>query len=161
MKEFDAGSSYRAHQNRYHALDNRARRYMGAVFGLMGYSAVSNFFVALAAIVSAATQSTASLLDAVISLVLGGLYTFGALRVWLKDDTRWWPVAVPACVTLALSVLSVSVGRPVIWPFVINIVLLALVPLRKRAEAAAIANQPPSVADAFAPAVSAPSPPTE
>lgn len=161
MTEFETGASYRTRQKRYYELDSRARRYMGAVFGLLGYSAFSNFFVALAALIGAATQSAADLWSAAISLVLGGLYTFGALRVWLKDDTRWWPVAIPACITLALSALLVLVGRPVIWPFVINIALLVLVPLRRRAEAAAIANQPPSVADAFAPTVSTPPTQTE
>lgn len=154
MTEFDTEASYRTRQKRYHELDDRARRYMGAVFGLLGYSAFSNFFVALAALVSAATQSAANLWGAGIGLLLGGLYTFGALRVWLKDDTRWWPVAIPACITLGLSALLVLAGRPVIWPVLVNIALLLLVPLRRRAQAAAIANRPPSVADAFAPTAS-------
>src|SRR5690242_10891658 len=127
MTDFDTGASYRTRQNRYYELDSRARRYMGAVFGLLSYSAFSNFFVALAALVGAATQSVVNLWGVAISLVLGSLYTFGALRVWLKDDTRWWPVAIPACITLGLSAFLVLVGRPVIWPFVINIALLVLV----------------------------------
>jgi hypothetical protein len=115
-----------AMRNRRRSLDTRERKLTMAVFGLMGYSAFGNF-------VGAAMAYGALPADAWLGVVLGVLYSFGAYRVWVKDDTRWWPVAVPAGITIVVLLLAWFGGlhRPI--PVILNIVLLTLVPLRARA----------------------------
>lgn len=132
MSEAEAPDSYRAGialRNRRRTLEARERKLSMAVFGLMAYSAFSNF-------VAGAMSLGASPLDTGFGIVLGALYSLGVYRVWIKDDTRWWPVAVPAGISIAMLLLAWLVGafRPV--PLLLNVALLVLVPIRKRAVAA-------------------------
>jgi hypothetical protein len=80
----------------------------------------------------------------VFGLIMGALYLLGVYRVWVKDDTRWWPVAVPAGISIAFLVLLWFGGMPRPIPLALNAALLALVPLRKRAVAAAVAAAVPN-----------------
>jgi len=124
--------NYRAEialRNRRRNLEERERKLSMAVFGLMTYSAFANFL-------AGAMSLSASPADAWLGLILGALYSLGVYRVWVKDDIRWWPVAVPAGICIAILVLAWvgGVHRPI--PLLLNIVLLVLVPVRKRAVAA-------------------------
>jgi len=129
MENSENVDSYRAEvaaRNRRYVLESRERKLTITVFGLMAYSAFGNF-------VGVLINFAKSPADAVLALVLGMLYSFGAYRVWSKDDVRWWPVAVPAGISIAL-IAVVWVGgihRPI--PLLLNIVLLILVPIRRRA----------------------------
>lgn len=115
-----------AARNRRRALEERERKYSMAVFGLMGYCAFSNLLGGVLALGS-------SLPDACVGAVIGALYALGAYRVWSKDDTRWWPVAVPAGIALVVLLLAWVGGGPRPVPILLNAVLLVLVPLRRRA----------------------------
>lgn len=135
MSEIEEASSYRADialRNRRRALDSRAHKISMAVFGLMAYSAFANIGGGVVILGS-------SPVDAGLRFILGALYSLGVYRVWAKDDTRWWPVALPAGICIAITLLAwLSNGlHPV--PLLINVALLALVPIRKRAIAAAAA----------------------
>jgi len=125
-------------RNRRYALDGRLRKFTLAVAGLMAYSAFGNF-------VGAAMVLSASPIDAVVGIFLGALYSFGLYRVWFKDDLRWWPVAVPAGLTIGWLLLvwwATGIFLPI--PIVLNVVLLALVPFRAKATAALVAAAPNS-----------------
>src|SRR3546814_10751335 len=100
-----------------------------AMFGLMAYSAFANFLGVLVTLGNSPA-------DAGLGLVLGSLYSFGAYRVWSKDDTRWWPVAIPACISIAVLLLAWLGGFHRPMPILLNVVLLVLVPIRRRAAAA-------------------------
>src|SRR6476659_7196665 len=118
-----------AARNRWRQLEARERKWTMAVFGLMGYSAFAN--------VLAGVMALASPSDAAIGFVLGALYAVGVYRVWLKDDTRWWPVALPAGLTIAFLAFVALGGSYHPIPVVLNVVLLALVPFRAKAAAKA------------------------
>src|SRR3546814_9328093 len=100
-----------------------------AVFGLRADSAFANCL----GVVMTLGNSPA---DAGRRLVLGFLYSFGAYRVWSKHDTRWWPVAIPACISIAVLPLAWLGGFHRSMPILLNVVLLFLVPIRRRAAAA-------------------------
>ena len=122
-----------ASRNRHWNAQARERKLTMAVFGLLAYSSFANF---LGAVLTFSSSS----IDAGIALVLGGLYALGAYRVWAKDDTRWWPVAIPASISVGLMLLVALAGvyRPL--PLLLNLVLLVLVPIRAKAVAAAVPN---------------------
>lgn len=133
MSETGGMDGYRAEialRNRRRALNERERKLSMAVSGLMVYSAFANFL-------GAAMAFSSSPLDVWLGLILGVLYSLGTYRVWVKDDTRWWPVAVPACISICVVVLAWfgEVRLPV--PLLLNSALLVLVPLRRRAATAA------------------------
>jgi hypothetical protein len=133
VSETEGVDSYRAEialRNRRRALNDRERKLSMAVSGLMVYSAFANFLAGAMAFAS-------SPLDAWLGLILGGLYSLGVYRVWAKDDTRWWPVAVPACISISVIVLAWIGGVRLPVPLVLNVVLLILVPFRRRAAVAA------------------------
>jgi hypothetical protein len=142
VEEVDDGNSRRAEialRNRRRALDARERKLSMAVSGLMVYSAFANFL-------GGAMSMATSPLDAWLGLVLGALYSLGVYRVWAKDDTHWWPVAVPAGISITIILLAWAGGVRLPVPLVLNIVLLVLVPFRKRATIAATAATPASIA---------------
>jgi hypothetical protein len=154
MAELEAEGSYRSEvalRMRRRALDDRLRRFTAGVFGLMGYSAVSNFLATLGSFSGATEHQTFALFSVAFGLLLGALYSFGAYRVWFKDDIRWWPVAFPAGISIVLSLLAFVAGALALVPLVINVALLVMVPIRKRAAAAAaaIASKPLSVSPLF------------
>ena len=128
-------------RNRRRTLEASERKLTMAVFGLMAYSAFANA-------VSGIVLVTTSPLDAGLGLILGILYSFGAYRIWFKDDTRWWPVAVPAGIAIAVLILAWLGGIRHPIPLLLNIVLLVLVPIRRRAVAAVPNNS--FKADGFA-----------
>ena len=119
-----------AARNRRYAIEGRLHKLTLLVAGLLAYSAFGNF-------VAAAMVVRTSPTDVWIGVVLGTLYALGVYRVWLKDDTRWWPVAVPAGLTIAWLLLvwwATGIFAPI--PIVLNAALLVLVPLRARTAAA-------------------------
>jgi len=129
MGETEEANSRRADiamRNRRRKLESRERKLTMAVFGLMAYSAFANF-------VSGIVLLTTSPLDAGLGLILGALYSLGAYRIWFKDDIRWWPVAVPAGISIAVLILAWFGGVQHPIPLVLNTVLLILVPIRRRA----------------------------
>ena len=140
MSETEQTEGYRAdiaRRNRRRTLDERASKFSMAVFGLMGYSAFANFLGGALAFGSSPTV-------AVFGVSMGALCSLGVYRVWVMDDTRWWPVAVPAGISIAFLALLWVGGMPRPIPLVLNAALLALVPLRKRAVAAAVAAAVPN-----------------
>lgn len=134
MTELEAGeNTYRAEiatRNRRKTAEERERRLLFAMIGILGYLAFSNFAAAFVAL-------GGSKIDVVVGLVMGALYALGFYRVWSKDDMRWWPIAVPTGVSLALCVLAAFAGVYMYGAIVFNGALLVLVPLRRRAAAAA------------------------
>jgi len=132
MDETEEANSRRADiamRNRRRTLESRERKLTMAVFGLMAYSAFAN-------VVSGIVLLATSPLDAGLGLILGVLYSLGAYRIWFKDDTRWWPIAVPAGISIAVLMLAWLGGVQHPIPLLLNIVLLVLVPIRRRAVAA-------------------------
>jgi hypothetical protein len=116
-------------RNRRRALESRERKLSMTVYGLMAYSAFANG-------VSGILLLGTSLADAWLGIGLGALYALGVYLVWAKDDTRWWPVAVPAGISIVAALMAWFGGVPHPIPLLLNIVLLILVPIRKRAVAA-------------------------
>lgn len=132
MGETEEANSRRADiamRNRRRTLESRERKLTMAVFGLMAYSAFAN-------VVSGIVLLATSPLDAGLGLILGVLYSLGAYRIWFKDDIRWWPVAVPAGISVAVLILAWLGGVQHPIPLLLNIALLVLVPIRRRAVAA-------------------------
>lgn len=133
MSEAGEEDNYRAliaQRNRRRSLEDRERKLTTLVTGLLAYSAFSNF---VAVVMSLGSSS----LDVVLGLVIGALYSLGAYRVWVKDDTRWWPVAVPAGMAITIILLYWIGGLLLAVPLVLNVALLILVPIRRRAFGAA------------------------
>ena len=154
MAELETEGSYRSEvalRTRRRALDDRLRRFTAAVFGLMGYLAVSNFLATINSFSGALEHQTLALVSVAVGSLLGALYAFGAYRVWFKDDIRWWPVAIPAGISIVLSLLAFLSGALAFVPLIINVALLVMVPIRKRAAAAAaaIASKPLSASQLF------------
>ncbi|MBB6064451.1 hypothetical protein [Pseudoxanthomonas broegbernensis] len=117
-------------RNRRLAVESRLHKLTMIIMGLMAYSAFGNF-------VGAVMVLGTSPIDFGVGLFFGMWYSFGVYRVWLKDDTRWWPVAVPACLTIVwLLLVWWATGMFLPIPVLLNVALLVLVPIRARASAA-------------------------
>ena len=116
-----------ARRNVRRKLESRERKLTMSVFGLTGYSAFSNFAAGVVNLMGG------SIADAVLGLIFGSLFAFGAYRVWVKDDSRWWPVGIVATASLLLSLLLLIGGLPTYVPVAIGIALLILIPMRRRA----------------------------
>lgn len=132
MRETEGAGGRRADiamRNRRRKLEARERKLTMAVFGLMAYSAFAN-------VVSGIVLLTTSPFDAGLGFILGVMYSLGAYRIWFKDDTRWWPVAVPAGIAIVVLLLAWLGGVWHPFPLLLNTVLLVLVPIRRRALAA-------------------------
>lgn len=113
-------------RSRRRLLEGRLHKLTMAVGGLMAYSAFGNIVGGMAVLVS-------SPWEAAPGFVLGSLYVFGAHRVWGKDDVHWWPVAVPAGISIATLLLAWFGGVQQPIPLLLNIALLVLVPIRAQA----------------------------
>lgn len=122
-----------ARTSRQRMLAEKDRRVMMALFGIMAYLGVSNLISGVFLLFGDA----AAQIDGIVMCVFGALFAYAAMRVWAKDDTRWWIVLVPAGSFLVIGVLLLLVGfvpNPV--PTLLCIVLLILVALRRRTLAA-------------------------
>ena len=118
-----------ADRNRRYANESRLHKLTMAITGLMVYSTFGNFLGALLTFGKAP-------IDAGVAIFFGALYAIGVYRVWSKDDIRWWPVAVPAGFSIAWILLAWwATGRLLPIPLILNLVLLALVPFRRKATA--------------------------
>lgn len=113
-------------RNRRRLLEGKLHKLIMAIGGLMAYSAFGNIVGGIAVVGSLPWNGA-------FSLVLGGLYVLGTHRVWNKDDVRWWPVAVPAGISIAIQLLAWFGGALLPGPLLINAALLVLVPIRARA----------------------------
>jgi len=122
-------------RNRRRRIEDKIRKLTMTVFGLTAYSAFSNLAVGIFYIAN-------SPIDGGFGIFLGTLYAFAAFRVWRKDDTRWWPVAIPAVITILFTVLIWLAGTPAPIPILLNIALLIFTKLRRHAcsQLAAVPN---------------------
>lgn len=122
-----------ARKSRKRMLAEKDRRVMMALFGIMAYLGASNLiFGALSLFGDAPAR-----IDGIVMCVFGALFAYAAMRVWAKDDTRWWIVLVPAGSFLAIGALLLLAGylpNPV--PTLLSILLLVLVALRRKTLAA-------------------------
>jgi hypothetical protein len=114
-----------ARRDRIRLLEGRLRKLTMAVVGLMAYSAFGNFVGGIAALATLPW-------DGGLGLVLGSLYLLGIYQVWSKDDIRWWPVAVPAGISITVLLLAWFGGFQRPFVLLLNVVLLILVPIRAR-----------------------------
>jgi len=114
-------------RNSRRKLESRERKLTMSVFGLTGYSAFSNLAAGVVNLIGG------SIADAALGLIFGSLFAFAAYRVWVKDDPRWWPVGIPAIASALLSLLLLVGGLPTYVPLAIGILLLILLPIRRRA----------------------------
>ena len=118
-------------RNRRRKVESRERKLTMAVFGLLAYSAFGNSVGGIMQLLQDSPW------DAGVAFALAAFYLLGVYRVWLKDDTRWWPVALPAGLSIAwLLLVWWAIGKFLPIPLVLNVVLLVLVPLRAKASAA-------------------------
>ena len=121
-------------RNRRRKLESRNHKIMMVVFGLLAYSAFANFAAGAMQLIAGSGW------DAGFAAFLGLLYVVGAYRVWIKGDTRWWPVALPAILSIVFLLLVWwATGSLGLIPLLLNITLLVLVPIRARANAASAA----------------------
>lgn len=104
-------------------------RLMLAMVGILAYSAFGNAMSTIAAFGQGQWVAVA------ISGVFAALYGFAIFRLWAKNDTRAWIVALPAGLAVVLIVIGMLRGMPGgIVPLILNLALLALIPLRARAQ---------------------------
>lgn len=128
MSDTDTIASHRADmalRSRRRFLESRFSKVTWALIGLLGYSAFSNLIAGAIALGKSPGSGA-------ISIALGILYALGVYYVARMDDTPWWPVAVPAGIAIAIIILELLGGAFHLIPLVINIILLVLVPVRKR-----------------------------
>jgi hypothetical protein len=122
-----------SYRNKRRDLEARDYKVMMLTFGILAYSGFSNLAIGIVRVFGGMTM----LADAILSIVLGTLFAFGAYRVWVKDDTRAWVVLLPAVLSLALiSLIWLVTGFPPLVPLILGVALLVLVPLRKKTSAA-------------------------
>jgi len=132
MEDSDNSLSYReisALRNKHRALEMKEHRLKLAISGFLAYAAVSH-------ILSATLTYSDTPVDAWLAIILAILFIVGFYRVWIKDDSNWWPVLVPSGIVLVFSLLLLLAGIYSIIPIVLHSFVLILVFLRKRAIAA-------------------------
>lgn len=123
-----------ARRSRHRAADARDRRVALAMFGLTAYQGASHLIVGMLVLTG---------LDAIVAAVFGVLFGFAAYRIWMRDDLRWWVPALPAILSLFLGAFVLAAGHvPAPVPVLLNLALLALIPMRRRTSAAASALAP-------------------
>jgi hypothetical protein len=106
---------------------------MMAMFGIMAYMGSMNLILGALSLFGDAPVG----IDGVLMCVFGTLFAYAAMRVWAKDDTRWWIVVVPAGSFLVIDALLLLAGylpNPV--PTLLSIVLVILLALRRKTLAA-------------------------
>ncbi|GLQ98651.1 hypothetical protein [Dyella mobilis] len=123
-----------ARRNQRRHLEERDRKLMMAMFGITGYSAVMNLIVGVIRLVGGS-----HVVDSVIGVVLGVLYAVAAHQVWFKPKPNGWLIAVPAVITILLSVVAILMGRFGFVALLLNAALLVLIPVRSRAQKASAA----------------------
>jgi hypothetical protein len=109
-----------AMQNRQRILGARDRRAMMGTFGILAYLGASNLIIGGSMFLG----DTGAWLDGALTCAFGAMFSYAAMRVWTKDDTRWRIVLVPAGLWLALSVLVLLSGN--VPPLVATALCLAL-----------------------------------
>jgi hypothetical protein len=122
-----------ARKSRKRVLAEKDRRVMMAMFGIMAYMGSMNLILGALSLFGDAPVG----IDGVLMCVFGTLFAYAAMRVWAKDDTRWWIVVVPAGSFLVIDALLLLAGylpNPV--PTLLSIVLVILLALRRKTLAA-------------------------
>lgn len=109
-----------AMQNRQRILGARDRRMMMGMFGILAYLGASDLIIGGFMFFGDA----GAWLDGALMCAFGAMFSYAAMRVWTKDDTRWRIVLVPAGLWLALSALVLLSGD--IPPLVATALCLAL-----------------------------------
>lgn len=103
-------------------------RLMLAMVGILAYSAFGNAVSTIAAFGQGQWVAVA------ISGLFAALYGFAIFRLWARNDTRAWIVALPAGLAVLLIAIGMLRGMPGgVVPLILNLALLALIPLRARA----------------------------
>lgn len=122
-----------ARKSRKRVLVEKDRRVMMTMFAIMAYLGATNLIFGAISLFGDAPVR----IDGVVMCVFGGLFAYAAMRVWAKDDTRWWIVLVPAGSSLVIDALLLLAGylpNPV--PTLLSIVLVILLALRRKTLAA-------------------------
>lgn len=109
-----------AMQNRQRILGARDRRAMMGMFSILAYLGASDLIIGGFMFFGDA----GAWLDGALMCAFGAMFSYAAMRVWTKDDTRWRIVLVPAGLWLALSALVLLSGD--IPPLVATALCLAL-----------------------------------
>ena len=135
MQDSESAPTYREIsklRDKHRALEMKEHRLKLAISGFMAYSAISH-------VLNAALTYSSSPLDAGLAVFLALLFGFAFYRVWIKDDSRMWPVAVPSGIVILASGIVAFISAMAIIPVVLHSVVIFLVYLRKKA-IAAVAN---------------------
>jgi hypothetical protein len=119
-------------RDKHRALEMKEHRLKLAIAGFLAYSAITH-------ILAAALNYSESPIDSWLAVIWAALFVLGFYRVWIKDDSNWWPVLVPSGTVIIFSLLLMLSGVFVILPILLHSFALLLVFLRKRA-IAAVAN---------------------
>jgi hypothetical protein len=119
-------------RDKHRALEAKEHRLKLAIAGFMAYSAISH-------IISASLTYSTSPIDSGFAIFFAILFSFSFYRVWIKDDSRWWPVAIPSGMVILISALAAFVSPLAIIPVLLHSFVLFLVYLRKKS-ITAVAN---------------------
>jgi hypothetical protein len=121
-----------ARRNRRRNLESRDYKIMMAMFGILAYSAFANLVAGAMPFMG----GKGAVADAILALVLAALYAVAAYRVFGKG-APWWLVALPAVLSILLLLLIWLVnGVFGVIPFLLNVVLLVLIPVRAKTSTA-------------------------
>jgi hypothetical protein len=115
-----------ARRNQRRALEVREYKLMMIMFGIVGYSAVMNLLVGVLNIFA----TNASVAIAIAGAVLGALYALATYQVWFKRKPLWWLIALPAVLSIVMSVSAILAGTFGYVSLLLNVALIALIPLR-------------------------------
>lgn len=107
-------------QNRQRILGAKDRRMMMGVFGILAYLGASHLILGAFMFF----EDPVAWVDGALMCALGAMFSYAAMRVWTKDDTRWRIVLIPAGLWLVLGALVLLSGE--IPPLVATVLCLAL-----------------------------------
>jgi uncharacterized membrane protein HdeD (DUF308 family) len=115
-----------ARRNQRRALEAREYKLMMIMFGIVGYSAVTNLMVGVLNMFAA----NVSVAIAIAAIVLGALYALATYQAWFKSKPSWWLIALPAVISILMSVVAIFMGKFGYVSLLLNVALIALIPLR-------------------------------
>jgi hypothetical protein len=128
MQDSDTDPTYRemsVMRDKHRALEAKEHRLKLAIAGFMAYSSISH-------LISAGLGYSTSPIDAGFAVFFAALFGFAFYRVWFKDDSRWWPVAIPSGMVILISSLAAFVSPLAIIPVLLHSFVLVLVYIRKK-----------------------------
>lgn len=121
-------------RDRRRTLESRDYNLMLSTIGILACSAFGNLMASVEQLLGGALP------EGLLSGTLGAFYVLAIYLFWFRNQRHWWVVALPSGLSVLLLAVCWIAGLGVaIVPLTLNLMLLAMIPLR-----AQVGSSPPA-----------------